>query len=55
MNPDSIIDWTRKFVERNNLPHFTLHSLRHTHTTLLIAEGVSIPAVAGDFLLWVFL
>lgn len=46
MNPDSITDWTRKFVERNHLPHFTPHSLRHTHATLLIAEGVSIPAVS---------
>lgn len=46
MNPDSITDWTRNFVERNHLPHFTPHSLRHTHATLLIAEGVSIPAVS---------
>lgn len=46
MNPDSITDWTRKFVERNHLPHFTPHSLRHTHATLLIAEGVSLPTVS---------
>ena len=46
MNPDSITDWTRKFVIRNRLPHFTPHSLRHTHATLLIAEGVSIPTVS---------
>lgn len=46
MNPDSLTDWTRRFVERNDLPHFTPHSLRHTHATLLIAEGVSIPTVS---------
>ena len=46
MNPDSITDWTSKFVQRNNLPHFTPHSLRHTHVTLLIAEGVSVSAVS---------
>ena len=46
MHPDSVTDWTRKFVKRNNLPHFTPHSLRHTHATLLIAEGVSIPTVS---------
>ena len=46
MNPDSITDWTRKFVSRNKLPHFSPHSLRHTHATLLIAEGVSIPTVS---------
>ena len=46
MNPDSLTDWTRKFVKRNKLPYFTPHSLRHTHATLLIAEGVSIPTVS---------
>lgn len=46
MNPDSVTDWTSKFVKRNNLPHFTPHSLRHTHATLLIADGVSITAVS---------
>lgn len=46
MNPDSLTKWTKKFVKRNNLPHFTPHSLRHTHATLLIAEGVNIPAVS---------
>ncbi len=46
MNPDSLTDWTSKFVKRNKLPHFTPHSLRHTHATLLIAEGVSVSAVS---------
>lgn len=46
MNPDSITDWTRNFVNKNKLPHFSPHSLRHTHATLLIAEGVSIPTVS---------
>ena len=46
MNPDSLTDWTSKFVMKNKLPHFSPHSLRHTHTTLLIAEGVSIPTVS---------
>ncbi|WP_303789348.1 tyrosine-type recombinase/integrase [Ruminococcus flavefaciens] len=46
MNPYSVSNWVRKFVKRNNLPYFTPHSLRHTHATLLIAEGVSIPTVS---------
>ena len=46
MNPDSITQWTREFIKKNNLAHFTPHSLRHTHATLLIAEGVSIPTVS---------
>ena len=46
MNPDSLTDWVRKFVKKNNLPYFTPHSLRHTHATLLIDEGVPISAVS---------
>ncbi|HAE51678.1 MAG TPA: site-specific integrase [Ruminococcus sp.] len=46
MNPDSLTDWTSKFVKKNKLPHFSPHSLRHTHATILIAEGVSIPTVS---------
>ena len=46
MHPDSLTDWTRDFVKRHNLPHFSPHSLRHTHATLLINDGVSIPAVS---------
>ncbi len=46
MNPDSITDWTSNFIERNKLPHFSPHSLRHTHATLLIAEGVPLPIVS---------
>lgn len=46
MNPDSLTDWVHNFVKRHNLPYFTPHSLRHTHATLLIAEGVNIPAVS---------
>lgn len=46
MNPDSLTDWTKKFVKRNKLPHFSPHSLRHTHASLLIASGVNIPTVS---------
>jgi integrase len=46
MNPDSVTDWTSNFVERNHLPHFSPHALRHTHATLLIAEGVPLPIVS---------
>lgn len=46
MNPDSLTDWVSKFVNKNNLPHFSPHSLRHTHATILIASGVNIPTVS---------
>ena len=46
MNPDSLTEWVSKFVRKNNLPHFSPHSLRHTHATILIANGVNIPTVS---------
>ena len=46
MNPDSLTDWIHNFVEKNNLPKFSPHSLRHTNASLLIANGVNIPTVS---------
>lgn len=46
MNPDSLTDWTKKFVTKNNLPKFSPHSLRHTNASLLIANGVNLSTVA---------
>lgn len=46
MHPDSLTDWTKKFVKKNKLPHFSPHSLRHTHASILIANGVNIPTVS---------
>lgn len=46
MNPDSLTDWVKKFVRRQDLPHFSPHSLRHTHASLLIAGGMNIPTVS---------
>lgn len=46
MHPDSLTDWTNKFVKKNKLPHFSPYSLRHTHASILIANGVNIPTVS---------
>lgn len=46
MNPDSLTDWTSKFVKRHGLPPFSPHSLRHTNASLLIANGVNISTVS---------
>ncbi|WP_442871610.1 site-specific integrase [Aminipila sp.] len=46
MHPDSITDWTRKFIQKYNLPKFSPHSLRHTNASLLIANGVNIPTIS---------
>lgn len=46
IHPDTISGWFPKFLKRTDLPHVTLHSLRHTHATLLIAEGTDICTVS---------
>ena len=35
-----------KFIEKNNLPGVSVHSLRHTNATLMIASGVDIRTVS---------
>ncbi len=46
IHPDTLTAWFSKFVERNNLPKVTLHSLRHTNATLLIANGTPLTTVS---------
>jgi len=47
MNPDSLTDWTEKFITRHNLPKITPHGLRHTNITLQIFNQVPIRVVAS--------
>lgn len=47
MYPDSLTKWFNKFLKRHNLRQVTLHSLRHTNATLMIAEGTDIRTVAS--------
>lgn len=42
INPDTINFWLDNFIEKNELEHFTPHSLRHTFATLQISAGVPI-------------
>lgn len=44
--PDSITTWFRKFIKRSGLPKVTLHGLRHTYASLMIADGVPLVAVS---------
>lgn len=46
IHPDTITGWFSEFIERNNLPKVTIHSLRHTNITLLIMAGVPLRTVA---------
>ena len=47
IHPDTVTAWFTDFVKRNNLPRVTIHSLRHTNLTLLIAAGVPLRTVAN--------
>ena len=44
--PDSISKWFTTFVKRSGLPTVTVHSLRHTYASLMIAEGTPLVNVS---------
>lgn len=44
--PDTVTDWFAKFIKRSDLPYVTLHSLRHTNATIMIAEGTDVCVVS---------
>jgi integrase len=46
MNPQTPSQWFNKFLGDNGLPHITLHQLRHTHVSLLLANGVDIATIS---------
>lgn len=46
MFPDSITKWFTDFVKRTGLPKVTIHSLRHTYASLMIADGVPLVVVS---------
>lgn len=47
MHPDTITKWFRQFLKEKNLPPITFHGLRHTHATLLIAQGLDVRTVSN--------
>ena len=44
--PDSVTAWFSAFVARTGLPKVTVHSLRHTYASLMIADGVPLVVVS---------
>ena len=46
IHPDTITSWFNKFIKKYNLPDITVHSLRHTNATLMIANGVDLRTVS---------
>lgn len=39
--------WLKKFLEINQLPHTTFHSLRHLSATLMIKEGIPVKSISA--------
>ena len=46
IHPDTVTGWFKEFIKKNNLPDITLHSLRHTNASLMIANGVDLRTVS---------
>lgn len=46
IHPDTISGWFRRFLKKYDLPSITIHSLRHTNATLLIAGGADLRTVS---------
>lgn len=46
LHPDTITGWFHKFIIKNHLPYVTIHSLRHTNASLLIANGINLTTVS---------
>lgn len=46
LHPDVLSGWFHEFVKKNGLPDISVHSLRHTNATLLIAARIPITTVA---------
>ncbi len=46
LNPESVSQLFDRIVQRNGLPRIRFHDLRHTHASLLVADGVPIKVVA---------
>lgn len=44
--PDSVTQWFSRFIARSGLPKVTVHSLRHTYASLMIADGVPLVVVS---------
>ncbi|GHU96407.1 hypothetical protein FACS1894208_10930 [Clostridia bacterium] len=46
IHPDTVSQWFDSFLKRHDLPHVTLHEIRHTNASHLIGNGVDVRTVA---------
>lgn len=44
--PDSVTQWFSSFISRTGMPKVTVHSLRHTYASLMIADGTPLVVVS---------
>ncbi len=44
--PDTVTGWFSDFIKRSGLPKATIHSLRHTYASLMIANGTPMIVVS---------
>ncbi|MGI6105753.1 MAG: tyrosine-type recombinase/integrase [Raoultibacter sp.] len=42
MHPENLARWWKKYSKKNGLSGYSLHQLRHTYATLLVAQGTDI-------------
>lgn len=47
LHPDTLTGWFHDFIVENDLPQVSIHSLRHTNATLMIAGGTPVTTVAN--------
>lgn len=48
INPETINHWLTKLLIKNGIRKVTPHSLRHTHITLQLRDGVSVKVIARN-------
>ena len=46
INPGTVTSWFHNFIIENDLPPVSIHGLRHTHASLMIAQGMPITTTA---------
>ncbi len=46
IHPDTITNWFHRFLQDKDLPSISIHSLRHTNATLMIAAGINLQTVS---------
>ena len=46
MNPDTVSAWFPDHAEKQGLPRHNFHILRHTHASILLADGADIKEIS---------